>query len=141
MNGEVVNIAIKATEHTTLAKLSIFDQFKLLLKKVSNEDVAELDAAEKLSGVTLRMQASLQRLFTTAAEGLKDGQHKSVTLQVSSKFIPYLDDVIDPIKGMGRYYDFEIFTKDLPINVDYNFVVKIKKKVSISEKVKYERKI
>lgn len=131
MEGEVVNVAIKATEHTTLAKLTVWDQIKLLFKKFSNEDVAELDAAEKLSGVTLRMQASLQRLFTTAAEGLKDGQHESVTLQVSSKYIPYMDDVIDPIKGMGRYYDFDVFTKDLPINVDYLFVVTIKKKVSV----------
>lgn len=135
MEGEVVNIAIKATEHTTLAKLSVWDQFKLALKKFSNEDVAELDAAEKLSGVTLRMQASLQRLFTTAAEGLKDGQHQSVTLQVSSKYIPYLDDVIDPEKGMGRYYDFNMVTRDLPINVDYMFVVTISKKATISKKV------
>lgn len=131
MEGEVVNIAIKATENTTLAKLSMWDQFKLLLRKFSNDDVAELDAAEKLSGVQLRMQASLQRLFTTAAEGLKEGKHKSVTLQVSSKYKPYLDDVIDKKRGMGRYYDFEIKDKDLPINVDYMFIVKIKKKVTI----------
>lgn len=141
MEGEVVNVAIKATEHTTLAKLSLIDQFKLLLKKFSNEDVAELDAAEKLSGVTLRMQASLQRLFTTAAEGLKDGQHESVTLQVSSKYIPYMDEVIHPEHGLGRYYDFETFIKDLPINVDYMFVVKIRKKATISEKVQMNKKV
>lgn len=131
MEGEVVNIAIKATEHTTLAKLSFTDQFKLLLRKFSNDDVAELDAAEKLSAVQLRMQASLQRLFTTAAQGLKDGKHRSVTLQVSSKYKPYLEDVIDKDKGLGRYYDFEVLDKDLPVNIDYMFIVKIIKKVTI----------
>lgn len=131
MEGEVVNVAIKATEHTTLAKLSFTDQFKLLLRKFSNDDVAELDAAEKLSAVQLRMQASLRRLFTTATEGLKDGKHQSVTLQVSSKYKPYLDDVIDVKRGLGRYYDFDVMDKDLPVNVDYMFIVKIKKKVTI----------
>lgn len=133
MEGEVVSIRIKPTESTTLAKLSFFDQFKLLIHKFNNEDVAELDAAEKLSAVALRMQASLQKLFTTAVKGLEENEHDSVTLQVSSKYIPYLDAVIDPVRGMGRYYDFDITTKDLPINVDYMFIVKIFKRVSAYE--------
>lgn len=130
MEGEVVSTHIKATENTTLAKLNIVDQFKLLISKLSNNDVAELDAAEKLSTVALKMRASLERLFTTACEGLKSGEHTSVTLQVSSKYIPYMDAVIDPIHGMGRYYDFEVTKKDLPLNVDYMFIVKIRKKVN-----------
>lgn len=130
MEGEVVSTHIKATENTTLAKLGFIDQFKLLIHKFSNDDVAELDAAEKLSSVALRMRASLQKLFIEAAKGLESGEHQSVTLQVSSKYLPYMDDVIHPIKGLGRYYDFEVFKKDLPPNVDYMFVIKIKRKVS-----------
>ena len=130
MEGEVVSTHIKATENTTLAKLNVFDQLKLLISRFSNDDVAELDAAEKLSAVALKMKASLERLFLTACEGIKSGEHESVTLQVSSKYLPYIDDVIDPIHGMGRYYDFHITKKDLPLNVDYMFIVKIKKKVN-----------
>ena len=130
MEGEVVSTHIKATENTTLAKLGFIDQFKLLIHKFSNDDVAELDAAEKLSSVALRMRASLQKLFIEAAKGLESGEHQSVTLQGSSKYLPYMDDVIHPTKGLGRYYDFEVFKKDLPPNVDYMFVIKIKRKVS-----------
>lgn len=130
MEGEVVSTHIKATENTTLAKLSFIDQFKLLIHKFSNDDVAELDAAEKLSAVALRMRASLQKLFMEAAKSIESGEHTSVTLQVSSKYLPYIDDVIHPTKGLGRYYNFEIHKKDLPLNVDYMFVVKIIRKVS-----------
>lgn len=130
MNGEVVNTHVKATENTTLAKLSLLDQIKLLVSKFSNDDVAELDAAEKLSTVSLKMRASLERLFLTACEGFKTGEHTSVTLQVSSKYIPYLDDVINENTGLGRYYDFEVIKRDLPINVDYMFIVKIRKRVN-----------
>lgn len=130
MEGEVVSTHIKATESTTLAKLSFFDQFKLLIHRFNNNDAAELDAAEKLSRVTLRMRASLQNLFTKAAEGLDEGVHQSVTLEVSSKFLPYLDDVIDEHRGMGRYYKFDVTKRDLPISVDYKFIVRISRKVT-----------
>ncbi len=130
MNGEIINTHIKATENTTLAKLSFLDQFKLLISRFSNSEVAELDAAEKLSRQTLTMRASLINLFTNATRGLEDGTHNSVTLSVSSKFLPYIDAVIDPIHGMGQYYDFDVRTKDLPLNVEYMFVVKISRRVS-----------
>ncbi len=130
MNGEVVSSHIKATESTTLAKLSFFDQLKLLIHKFNNDDVAELDAAEKLSSVALSMKASLMNLLKTAAEPIEKGERQSVTLSVSSKYIPYLDDVIDSHKGLGRYYDFDVKLQDLPINVDYQFVIKMKRKVT-----------
>lgn len=126
----MISKRIKATESTTLAKLSFMDQFKLLIHKFNNDDAAELDAAEKLSRNTLRMRASLQNLFTKAAKGLDEGEHNSVTLEVSSKFIPYLDEVIDKKHGMGRFYNFEIRKRDLPITVEYMFVVKISRKVT-----------
>lgn len=129
--SEIVSRHIKVTEDTTLAKLGVFDQLKLLISKFSNNDIAELDAAEKLSGAAARMKASLLKLIRTAADGMKDGTVQSVTLQVSSKYLPYIDEVIDPIRGEGRYYDFEVYKKDLPANVDYKFLMVIKRKVTI----------
>lgn len=130
MGGEIINTRIKATESTTLAKLSFLDQFKLLISKFSNDDAAELDAAEKLSRVTLKMRASLQNLFTRAVEGLDEGKHEKVTLKVSSKYIPYLDEVIDEKRGMGQFYKFDVHKRDLPPNVEYMFIVNIERKVT-----------
>lgn len=136
MNGEVVNTHIKATESTTLAKLSLLDQFKLLIHKFSNDDAAELNAAEKLSRTTLKMRAALQNLFTHAVEGFDEGIHTSVTLRVSSKFLPYYDDVVDKERGMGRFYNFEKLDRGLPASVEYMFIVIITRKVDN----KYEEK-
>lgn len=129
--SEIVSRHIKVTEDTTLAKLGVFDQIKLLIARFSNNDVAELDAAEKLSGAAARMKASLLKLIKTAAKGMQDGSMQSATLQVSSKYLPYIDDVIDPVRGEGRYYDFEVYKKDLPADVEYKFLLVIKKKVTI----------
>lgn len=128
--SEIVSRRIKVTEDTTLAKLGVFDQIKLLISKFNNNDVAELDAAEKLSGAAARMKASLIKLINTATEDLHDGTSQSVTMQVSSKYLPYLDDVIDPVRGEGRYYSFEVHKKDLPVTVEYKFLLIVKRKVS-----------
>lgn len=128
--SEIVSRRIKVTEDTTLAKLGVFDQIKLLISKFNNNDVAELDAAEKLSGAAARMKASLIKLINTATEDLHDGTRQSVTMQVSSKYLPYLDDVIDPVRGEGRYYSFEVHKKDLPVTVEYKFLLIVKRKVS-----------
>lgn len=130
MEGEVVSTHIKVTENTTVAKMGIIDQVKLLLRKFSNDDAAELNAVEKLSASELRIKASLMRLFDTAVEGFETGQHTSVTLSVSSRYLPYLDEVIDDTYGMGRFYDFTVHKKDLPPTVEYKFIVEIRKKVT-----------
>lgn len=130
METEIICTRIKATENTTLAKLGVLDQIKMLISNFSNNDAAELDAREKLSAEELKMKASLSLLFNQAAESMKERGSDSVTLAVSSTYLPYMDEIIDPIYGLGRYYKFTIYKKKLPFNVNYNVVVKMAKKVS-----------
>lgn len=130
LDGEVVNSHIKVTEDTTVAKLSVFDQLKLLINKFNNNDVAELKAQETLSSVALTHKASLQRLFLGATKDFENGKHDSVTVSVSSEYIPYLDEVINPKYGLGRYFDFIVHKHELPPSIKYNFLVEIRRKVT-----------
>ncbi len=126
--GEVVSTHIKPTENTTLVKLSIPDQLKLLIRKFTNSDVAELEANEKLSRNELKMKASLTKLFTAAKDQMKERGKDSVTLSVSSDYLPYIDEIVDETYGMGRYYTFHVYKKDLPLTVKYKFVVIMERK-------------
>lgn len=130
MDGEIISSRIKATENTTLAKLTIFDQIKMLLGRFNNDEVAELKAQEKLSIHALTMQASLEKLIRKSAENIDGVKHNSVTISVSSKYIPYMDDVIDEKKGLGRFYKFTVHKQNLPINVDYMFTMRVERKVT-----------
>ena len=130
MSAEIVSKRIKPTENTTLAKLTILDQIKLLISRFSNDDAAELKAQTSLSTIALKMEASLERLFKTAASRLEDGKHNSVTLMVSSKYIPYIDNVINERTGMGKFYKFDVIKRDLPIGAEYMFVVRIERKIT-----------
>ena len=130
MAAELVNTHIKPTESTTLAKLSILDQIKLMLSKFNNNDAAEIAALEKVSSTSLRMKSSLNKLISTATEGISDGTHNSSTLQLSSKYLPYLDEVIDEKYGLGRFYTFKVYKKDLPASIEYKFTMRIERKVT-----------
>lgn len=125
---EFITKAIKPDENTTLAKLSLTDMIRLLFSKISNNDVAELDANEKLSASYLKNVASLSKFIDRATERIINGTEKSVTVQLSSEYLPFIDEVIDPINGKGRYFNFEVYKKDLPQSVKHKFIVKISKK-------------
>lgn len=125
---EFVTKTIKPDDNTTLAKLSVIDMVRLLFSKISNNDVAELDANEKLSKDYLTHVASLSKFIDRATEKLVEGQEKSVTVRLSSEYLPYLDEVINPNNGKGRFFNFEVYKKDLPQGVKHTFIVKISKK-------------
>ena len=125
---EFVTKSIKPDDNTTLAKLSVADMIRLLFSKLSNNDVAELDANEKLSKDYLKHVASLSRFIDRATEKLVDGREESVTVRLSSEYLPYLDEVINPNTGKGRFFNFDVHKKDLPTGVKHTFIVKISKR-------------
>ena len=125
---EYITRNIKPSENTTLAQLSVIDMIRLLFSKMSNNDVALLDANEKVSSVYLKNTASLTEFLEKAIEPLKDGRHNSVTLALSSEYLPYLDSVINETNGLGQFYNIKVENKDLPLSVKYKIKVIITKK-------------
>lgn len=120
---------IKVTEKTQTQKLPIIDQLRLLLGKVSTDETIKLEASEKISRANLEMQSALSNLINNVTSRMKELGYKSVTLSISSRFKPYFDDVMSPTTGKGRFYDFEIFDKEMSIiGADYFITVKIKEK-------------
>lgn len=128
--GELVETHIKPTENTTLAKLTLFDQIKMLIAHFAKNDAAELDAMEKVSASELKMKASLNKFFEEAGKEMKARNSSSVTLSINSDYLPYLDEVIDPVTGFGRYYVFKVYERQLPFNLSYNVVIRMYRKVS-----------
>lgn len=120
---------VKVTEKTNTQKLPIIDQLRLLLGKMSDDETTRLEANEALSRKTLEMQSSLSNLINNVTAKMRELGETSVTISLSSRFKPYLNDVISPINGKGRFYDFEIIDKEVPvIGADYFLIMKIKEK-------------
>lgn len=120
---------IKVTNKTQTHKLPVLDQLRLLLGKVSTDETIKLEASEKISRANLEMQSALSNLINNVVQRMKELGEKSVTISISSRFKPYFKDVLCTTTGKGRFYDFEIIDKEVPvIGVDYYLIMKIKEK-------------
>lgn len=120
---------IKVTEKTKTINLPVFDQIKLLLGMLSNDETTQLEASEKISRANIEMQSALSSLVNDVTKKMRELGEKSATVSISSKFKPYFEDVLSPVSGKGRFYDFEIIDKDMPIEgVDYFLTMIIREK-------------
>jgi hypothetical protein len=130
MAGKVISRTPKVDDNTRTADLSISDQMALIFSHVGNDDEAELDSREKLSTARLKDIASLRSLLQTAADNMKKKKKNSVTLKVHSSFLPYLEEVIDDQRGLGRFYKFDVRGNNLTEKYDYFFVITMKTKLT-----------
>ncbi len=130
MAKEVVNKRVKVTENTTLANLGLMDQIKLLLHNFNNDEVEELKAQEEISRNQLKAKAELYRAITKATKAFEDNKHDKVLMEISQKYLTYVDEVTDKQYGLGRYYDFEIVKQDLPVEFGTKFLLTIKRRVT-----------
>lgn len=121
--------SVKLTDNIKTASLSLADQFRLLFSKLSNDDVAELNTNEKLTEARLRKVAALSNFIDKATDRLNELGENSVTVSLSSEFLPFIDEVIDPVHGKGRFYTFEVHKRNIPIDVKHTFIVIIRRKV------------
>lgn len=128
LGGKEVYRSVKLTDNINPVSLSVVDQIRLMFAKLSNDDVAELDINEKITVNKMQKVAALDTFLDKAIKRMQAVGKDSVTISLSSEFLPYIDEVIDPIYGKGRFYEFEVIKRNIPINVKYTFIVKIRKK-------------
>lgn len=128
MEGKEVYRSIEMTDKVKTASLSLIDQIRLIFASMSNDDVLELDKAEKLSAFKLRKIASLRDLFERTIDRMDALGKESAMLKVSSTFLPYIDKVVDKSTGYGQFFDITVFKKDLPVVIPHYFYVKISKR-------------
>lgn len=120
-------VTMKATDDTDVLKLPIIEQIKLLFGKVNQSEIQKLEAAEKVNRARLEMESNLIALVNRVTERMRQLGEDSVTVAISSEFIPYFDDVLNEKTGKGRFYDFTFKYPNTPIlGVEYKVEVTIK---------------
>ena len=132
MTGKKVEIyrSVKLTDNVKATELSTLDKIRLLLSKVGNDAEMELDTAEKLSADTLRKQAALSQFLDKAIDNMIKRDYESVTVKIPSDFKPYLNAVINPVDGKGRYYDFKVTDPRNTMDIKYNIIIRIYRKIT-----------
>lgn len=118
----------KIDDNINLARLTASDTFRLVMAKLTKNEMEELENAEKLSAEKLRRVGSLNSLIETAVDEMNRRKEKSVTLNLSSVYLPYVDECVSEKTGWGRFYDINVQKRNIPQNVKHYFLCTIRKK-------------
>lgn len=109
---------LEVTDETPIQKLSIMDQFRLLVRRLSNSDAEQLKADDAETVYELQLKADLQEFLYKATKKVRNGEEQSVTMNISSKFLPVLDSVLEG-PTIKPFYTYEIHKPEVDLDIDY----------------------
>lgn len=111
---------VDVTDNTPIQQLSAIDQIRVLLKKMTHDDAAELQAENAVTRHALELQADLSSILNKALDPLRRGQAKAVSLSLPSVYDSVLDDVFNNSK-IKEYYNTKITRPEVDYDIPYNF--------------------
>jgi len=112
---------VDVTDNTPIQKLSALDQIRVLLKKMTHDDAAELQAENAVTRHSLELQADLSEILNRALDPLRRGQSSAVSVSLPSIYEKVLDDVFNNSR-INQYYSTKISKPSVEYDgVPYNF--------------------
>jgi len=118
MKGKKLFSFVEVDDNTPIQKLSLSDQLRVLIKKLTDDEKEQLRADDAETVYQLQLKANLLEFFHKATEKVRQGEHKSVTMAVSSKFLPVLDEVLES-SSIATYYKVSTFKPEIEYDIDY----------------------
>lgn len=113
---------VEVDANTPIQKLSVLDQFRVLIKKMANDDAAELKADDAVIQNLLHLKADLIGFLDTAVEPIRQGKKFAVSVAISSDFEPVLQEVLNSSK-FKNYYEITVSKPDIEFDVTYQIRV------------------
>lgn len=128
MQKEVVSRRVKVTEDTTVSRLSLIDQVKLLIAQLSHPETERLRGQAQVLRRQAISRSSTRKALREACDSLSKSDDKFMTISIKSSYLPYLEDIINPVTGLGVAYNFYITDRPEDSTLDYDVYIKIVKK-------------
>lgn len=118
---------IEVDDKTPVQKLSIADQLRVILKKITEDPANELANEDAVTRERLMLKANLTEFLRKSVEPIKKGKRREVIIEVSNMFDPVLQEVLQS-KAIRNYYNVEIARPkveyDIPLNILLRITVK-----------------
>lgn len=109
---------IEVDENTPIQKLTVMDQIRVVIKKMTHDDAAELAAADAVTQQQLRLKADLIGLLDNCLAPIREGKHKVVSISLSNEFDPVIPEVFES-RRIANYYNVTITRPDIDFDVKY----------------------
>lgn len=113
---------IDVDENTPIQKLSVMDQIRVIIKKMSHDDAEELRAEDAVTQNLLHLKADLLGFLDKSLEPLRQGKKRAVSLSIPNLYDPVLDEVLQSSK-IANFYDVTVTRPDIEYDIKYNIRV------------------
>lgn len=119
---------VEVDDRTPVQKLSLLDQCRLILRKLTEDPANELKSEDSVTAEYLKLKADLIDFIKQHTEPIKKGTHKTVVVQISNAFKPVLREVLESAE-INKYYNIRIAKP----HIDYDIPVEYLLEISIKE--------
>jgi hypothetical protein len=124
MKGKKLYTFVEVDDKTPIQKLSVSDQLRALLRRLTYNAANDLKAEDATTIYLLMLKANLLEFIQKSTEPIKRGEHSSVSLMLSSKFDPVLDEVLAS-PHVASFYNVTVNKPDIEYDIPYTIEVKL----------------
>lgn len=114
-------------ESVPVQKLTLMDQIRYIVFKLTHSDKDELNALTAVQQYRLSLKADLFSFLEKATDPLRKGKYKKVTVLISCKFKPVLQEVLNSAQ-IAPFYNVSVEEPTLIYNVHFNYRVNLEVK-------------
>lgn len=118
MRGKKLISFIEVDDNTPIQKLTFSEQLRVLIQRMTAQTKEQLKADDAETVYQLQLKANLLEFLQKATEKVRQGEHHSVTVSVSSKFMPVLDDVLES-SSVSTYYTYKVEKPEIDYDIEY----------------------
>lgn len=122
--GQKLYRYVEVDDKTPVQKLGLGDQFRLLLRKLTEDPANELKSEDAVTAEYLRLVADCTDFIKKSTEKLRLGVKEVVVVQLSNEFKPVLKDVLNS-NSIRNYYDVRIASPKINYDIPYEYLLEI----------------
>ena len=125
--GKKLYTYVEVDDSTPIQKLSIMDQLRVLLKKLTYDAANELRNEDLVTQEYMQLKANLSDFLRRACSPIRAGKRKEVIVNISSQFNPVFDEVINSPE-ITDFYTVDTVRPKIDYNIPYDFMVRLRVK-------------
>lgn len=124
MAGRRLYTFVDVDDKTPVQKLSIGDQIRVILKKITEDPANELKSEGAVTQEYLTLQANLSEFIQRATEPIRKGKRREVVVKISNMFDPVLNEVLSA-KYITDYYNVKVARPKIEYDIPFDIMVKL----------------
>ena len=118
---------VEVDDNTPVQKLSISDQFRVLLKQLTYDPANELRNDDIVTQEYMTLKANLSEFIRKATEPIRLGKNKEVIVNISTNFNPVFKEVIEG-HDVADFFDVAVVKPKTDYDIPYDFLVRFRVK-------------